>query len=203
LAGEYGQSDRINEKAHAEQFGVSRASIREACRILEKSGLVTIVPNYGAFIKQLDLEEIIHIFDIRAALARLAGYEAASAITKPAVDELCNIMDALDVAVQEQKPDKYIELNMAFHHLLYSTTGNARLIHLESTMGKELQMYRRHGLAYGGGLNVSNEEHRGILEAIQHGRRHDAASLLEEHVRNGKDRFLRAVRATGHLIFKP
>jgi DNA-binding GntR family transcriptional regulator len=69
-------------------------------------------------------------------------------------------------------------------------------------MGKELRIYRRHGLAFGGGLAVSNLEHRAILAAVEQGDRAAAGSELEKHIQNGRDRFIRAMSATGQLVLK-
>ena len=62
-------------------------------------------------------------------------------------------------------------------------------------MGKELRIYRRHGLEFGGGLAVSNVEHRAILAAVERGDRLDAGTELERHIQNGRDRFIRAMSA--------
>ena len=85
---------------------------------------------------------------------------------------------------------------------LYDATGNTRLAALDAQMGKELRIYRRHGLAFGGGLAVSNVEHRAILAAVEQGDRVAAGRELEKHIQNGRDRFIRAMSATGQLVLK-
>ena len=60
LTGEFGPGDRIKENAVAARFGVSRAPVREACRSLQRDGLVHIVPNQGAFVRVLSLVEIVN-----------------------------------------------------------------------------------------------------------------------------------------------
>ena len=80
------------------------------------------------------------------------------------------LIGAMDDASRAADAERYIGLNIAFHATLYAATGNTRLAALDAQMGKELRIYRRHGLAFGGGLAVSNVEHRAILAAIERGR---------------------------------
>src|SRR5688572_7290779 len=80
--GEYAPGDRIREEALSEQFEVSRGPVREALRILEKDGVVRILPNRGAHVTQLSVKEVDDIFEIRRILsgrmiARLTADEAA------------------------------------------------------------------------------------------------------------------------------
>ena len=202
LTGEFGPGDRIKENAVAARFGVSRAPVREACRSLQRDGLLHIVPNQGSFVRVLSLVEIVNLFDIRACLGRLAGELAAAAITRADVQELRDLIAAMEAASQAADAGRYIELNITFHAKLYAATGNARLAALDTQMGKELRIYRQHGLAFGGGLAVSNVEHRAILAAVERGDRLNAGAELEKHIQNGRDRFIRAMSATGQLVLK-
>jgi len=202
LGGAYGPGDRIKENAVAARFNVSRAPVREACRLLQRSGLVRIVPNQGSFVSALSLTEIVDLFDVRACLGRLAGNLAATAITREGMQSLRDLMAAMDDASRAADAKRYIALNIAFHASLYASTGNERLAALDAQMGKELRIYRRHGLEFGGGLAVSNVEHRAILAAVERGDCLAAGSELEKHIQNGRDRFIRAMSATGQLVLK-
>jgi DNA-binding GntR family transcriptional regulator len=202
LDGEYQPGARINENALAARFDVSRGAVREACRLLQRSGLVNIVPNQGSFVCALSVAEIVSLFDVRACLGRLAGRLAAATVTRPALQALHDLIDAMDDASRASDANRYISLNIAFHATLYATTGNAQLAMLDAQMGKQLRIYRRHGLEFGGGLAVSNVEHRSILAAIERGDCDAAGHEVEKHIENGRDRFIRAMSATGQLVLK-
>ena len=62
------RAQRIMEQALAAEFAVSRGPVREALRILERDGLVTILPRRGALVSDLSIAEVKEIFDIRAML---------------------------------------------------------------------------------------------------------------------------------------
>ena len=50
LNGHYKHGDELRETAVGKEIGVSRTPVREALRQLELEGLVTIIPNRGAFV---------------------------------------------------------------------------------------------------------------------------------------------------------
>lgn len=200
--GELGPGARISENLIAARLGVSRGPVREACRMLAAAGLVTILPRQGTFVRALTLREIVNLFDIRASLGRLAGREAAITITRPELAELKRLIGAMDERAQAGDSLGYIELNIRFHAVLYEATGNERLIDLDRSMGNELRIYRRHGLAAGGGLAVSNQEHRVLVECLERGDAVAAGEQLEQHIVSGRDRFIRAMAASGDLVLK-
>ena len=68
VSGAYAPGQRIMEQALAAEFAVSRGPVREALRILERDGLVTILPRRGALVTNLSITEVKEIFDIRAML---------------------------------------------------------------------------------------------------------------------------------------
>src|SRR3954468_13668215 len=67
-AGTYQPGQRIMEQALAAEFSVSRGPLRDALRLLEKDGLVTIIARRGAQVTKLSIQEVREIFDIRVAL---------------------------------------------------------------------------------------------------------------------------------------
>jgi DNA-binding GntR family transcriptional regulator len=58
LSGTYAPGQRIMEQTVASEFAVSRGPVREALRLLEKDGLVTILPRRGAQVTNLSIAEV-------------------------------------------------------------------------------------------------------------------------------------------------
>src|SRR5690554_3544921 len=73
LDGELELGARINELALALRLGVSRGPVREACRSLVQAGLLESRANRGFFVRKLGQKEVVDLYDVRAALMRLAG----------------------------------------------------------------------------------------------------------------------------------
>src|SRR5215472_442807 len=64
---------RLIERELIGMTGVSRTVIREALRQLEAEGLVDVVPNRGAVVRELTVEEARDLYAIRALLEGLAA----------------------------------------------------------------------------------------------------------------------------------
>ena len=156
--------DRLNEKQLADQFGVSRAPLREATRALQTLGLVTIIKNRGVFIRSVNPKQVVDIFDIRVRLAGLAASQAARKMNYAAENALAALIDQMDLV---QDAEQYLELNLEYHRQIFNLSGNERLAALDTSLGKEIRLFRARGLCFGGGLRTSNQEHRGIFGALR------------------------------------
>jgi DNA-binding GntR family transcriptional regulator len=71
IRGSYSPGQRLIEAALSAEFGVSHGPIRDALRILQSSGLVTIHPYRGAHVTQLSVREVRELYQVRAALVSI------------------------------------------------------------------------------------------------------------------------------------
>jgi DNA-binding GntR family transcriptional regulator len=182
--------ERINEQALAQQLGVGRATAREALRSLEQVGLVQIIPNRGAEVRRLSLEDALHLYDIRAGLARTAGRLIALRITAGDETQLNTLLDEMNVAVNERDEKKYYAINEVFHQVLMRIARNPRLMALNESVENELNLYLRKGVVTLAQIRLSQTEHRKIMDAITSGQPELAAEAFERHVLTGKQRML-------------
>jgi DNA-binding GntR family transcriptional regulator len=86
LEGEYPPGTRIRQEDVAERFGASRVPVREALRILEHEGLVTLVANTGAWVAELTLAQCEEIYQMRERLEPLLLRFSAPGLTREDLD---------------------------------------------------------------------------------------------------------------------
>jgi len=182
LEGEIKAGERLNESALATRFRVSRGPVREAFRALEAAGLVRQEKNRGVFVREISLAEADEIYDLREALDDLVGRLLARGLAPGHARELRAMLDEMDAATRAGDVNRYHPLNLRFHDRLVELTGNAKLIATYRRLIKELHLFRLRALAEGGGLPVSNEEHRHMLAAIEAGDPDAAGAALKAHV---------------------
>ncbi len=88
---------RLREQGLANEFGVSRARIREAFGILEERGLIERIPNRGAIVTRLEVDKVKELFEVREALeaqmVRLAVEKAAPGTWDDLIDLFGPSMD--------------------------------------------------------------------------------------------------------------
>jgi DNA-binding GntR family transcriptional regulator len=82
--GELRPGDAVRELPLARAFGVSRGPVRDALRLLDRQGLVTVEGRRGAFVRRFSVKSAIDIMQVRAAISGVLMAEAAAAADRPA-----------------------------------------------------------------------------------------------------------------------
>ena len=190
MSGELGGGARLNENALASEFDVSRGPVREAVQALAEAGLLTIKRNRGAFVREIGLEDVLHVYDLRAGLARVAGRLAAIRGTASGIARLEALWAAMEAARESREFWRYYDLNRDFHREIVAMTGNPRLIDCHDQTEREVFLFLRRGVTGPSRIDTSNQQHREMLDAIASGDELDAARAFERHVIAGKQRML-------------
>ncbi|TXL81920.1 GntR family transcriptional regulator [Vineibacter terrae] len=86
---------RLKEELLAERYQVSRGPVREAFRILERSGLVEIVPRHGARARVFDPADLGSLFSVRAVLLGLAARQATEQARPEMLERVATLVDRL------------------------------------------------------------------------------------------------------------
>ncbi len=192
MTGELPVGSRINESELSQRFNTSRGPIREALRALEEAGLVRNEKNRGVFVREIAFEEADEIYELREALEEIIGRRAALAIKPDGIERLRAMLDAMRSAAQAQDVEQYAQLNLQFHEILLDTAGSKKLTETYKRLVKELHLFRMRALDTGGGLRVSADEHRDIVEAIASGDPDIAGRALRQHVAGSRARMHKA-----------
>ena len=174
LAGTFAKGDELKEKNIGEELGVSRTPVREALRQLELEGLVSIIPNKGAFVEGVSTDDIRDIYEIRALLEGLCARWAATRIS----DELMAAMDE-NIYLTEFHDNR-------FHELLYEAGGSKELMRVLKDYHEYVGRVRKVTLGETKRAKNSTHEHKQICEAIKN---HDALlaeKCAREHINNSK-----------------
>jgi len=171
----------------AEKFGVSKIPVREALRRLEADGLVEFKPRCGAFVVELDENEILENLDIRIALECRAIELAipnmtASDITQ-ANEILANYQEAND-------KEKWSELNGLFHQCLYLPCRRPKLLQMIQSTRDRTSLFMRLKITQMSGLARPHAEHLAILEACKANKTSLGAKLIRKHIESTKKEVL-------------
>ena len=113
--------DRIKELPLSEQLGFSRAPIRDALRLLERDGLVRLIPNRGAFVPELRALDVLEVYALRASLGTLALQKLMLEDAVPA--------EALERELQRllRADDEAAEADLAYQSTLVEAAGLPRV----------------------------------------------------------------------------
>lgn len=194
--GELKPGARINENALAQELGVSRGPIREACSGLAALGLVEVIPNRGFFVRLLSDEEARDVGEARAGIFSYIGFILAGRITDAEIEQLRELTGRLDEAAKIGEPDPYYSINLEFHDAIVTMCGNKRLARMYRGLVQELHIHRYRGLQGGGDLETSNAEHKAMVAALAARDPARAFEAFGQHVWNGLTRNFRMRETT-------
>ncbi|NNE87202.1 MAG: FCD domain-containing protein [Silicimonas sp.] len=198
IEGALAPGDRINENKLAARFGTSRGPLREATRALEAKGFVEVIRNRGVFVRQLSVEDVCELYDVRGTLFGLAGRLVSQRVTDELLNKLSDILDKLDAFSDADNFESYYPLNLTFHQIILEASGNKTLVAEYGRLANKMHLFRAKGLVQGGGMSVSNSEHREMFEALKD-RDPDRAYVTHwEHVERSKYRVMSAFEKRSH-----
>lgn len=190
LVGELEPGARVNEIQLSNRFGTSRGPIREATRSLEAKGLVEVIRNRGVFVRRLTIKEAIEIYDVRSALFGQAGRLLAERMTDELLTTLTGFVKRMETPAESGNFEGYYSLNLGFHNFIVTSVGNKMLAVEYQRFVNKLHLFRARSLVQGGGLAVSNREHREMVDALASGDSERAFAAHWRHVDNAKRRLI-------------
>jgi DNA-binding GntR family transcriptional regulator len=124
LSGDLAMGERLTEQGVAAAMGTSAGPVREAFASLTREGLVVSLPHRGTFVSSVSQEEVRGAYAIRARLEPYAFELTSGALTPEIVSELEDLLDGMHEAAQNRDHAAMIGLDMRFHGLFYTGSGN-------------------------------------------------------------------------------
>lgn len=190
ITGHLKPGDRVNELRLAEELNVSRGIVREARRGLERAGLLTSIPNRGVFVKQVSKEEYIENSDVRAYITGFVCQCAAERGSYEQKMKLCQMVNEMGLAIQEERAQDYYQMNLEFHEYILQVANHKRAADIYDDLVKDSHLVRKFTLKNQAAMAQSNEEHNNIVLAIEKGDAEAAYKAGFEHVKQGLIRWL-------------
>lgn len=182
LAGKFQPGTRIRQEDVAERFRASRSPVREAFRMLEAGGLITLIAHTGAWITELTLNECEEMYQIRERLEPLMLRLSIPHLTQVQVEKLGKYLELME---KNTDVEKFLKLDREFHLLTYAGASTALLGDTVQRLWNTTQHYRR---AYSTLLAQENftsahYEHHLLLAAIKRQDLDDGERVLYGHIR--------------------
>ena len=187
LSGVYHEHEELREITIGEELGVSRTPVREALRQLELEGLVTIIPNKGAYVTGITQKDVYDIYKCRSMVEGMCARWATEHIPASQIAGGEVVLLLSDFHVQKtggEQAEQVTELDGKFHKVLYEASNSRILEHVLSDFHKYVQMARAMSVGEKNRAVRSIQEHREILEAIKDRDGELAEELANRHILN-------------------
>ena len=184
LNGRYQHGDELREAAIGHELGVSRTPVREALRQLELEGLVTMIPNKGAYVNGISEQDVQDIYLIRARLEGLCARMAAERIDNAVLEQMEEVILLTRFHAGKGHVDQLLRLDSRFHSLLYEACNSKILEHELKAFHQYVQRVRKHALTKEERAEECIREHEAVLDAIRAHDSEEADRLATLHIMN-------------------
>ena len=188
LSGAIAPGALLAESAMARELGVSRVPVREALFALEREGLVVFSDTGRAFVRQLSPRDFEELLQLRLTLEPMAARLAAAQI-QPHLHALRTNIAATRRA---RSLAEVTRLDLEFHELILTASGNGRLLKLWRSMRGVLERWlgRLHRQHQGQRLDTCEQTacaHEGLLKPFSSHNASLSESKMREHILNWRE----------------
>lgn len=165
---------RITEQFIADRFNVSRGPVRDAFRMVEKTGLVKLLPRRGVVVTPLDAEELEELFEIRTALMRCVLRRVIRRASDDQVQALLvGAQELLGIVFEE---DRFYAASNALGERFLQLAVSQKLDEFMEPVQLQIMRYRHHGFSSPAARKASAEGFRDLALALI---KRDEAALLD------------------------
>lgn len=182
LSGGYVPEQRLVEADLSEKFGASRASVRLALVNLANEGLVERLPNRGARVRAITVEEAVEIVEVRSALEALCARKAAERLTEEDARELRELRRDIAAAVTEGDLIGYSRLNQQMDRVLLAVSGHETAAVLLERLWAQSARHQFRIAFQPGRAQRSAPEHIAIIDAVLAGDGDAAEQATRAHL---------------------
>jgi len=183
IAGDIPLGGWLRMTAIAERFGVSVQPVREALQQLEGEGLVEMIPNHGARVREIDRNRLVYSHEIGEALESFLARQFAEEASLSSLRKLEALQLEHDAAIEAMDWARIDAANHAFHRFINTHGGNleaADLIARYYGLSESLMNKRGRTAAF---AQRVQSEHHALLDAFRRRDPDAAAKINAAHVR--------------------
>jgi DNA-binding GntR family transcriptional regulator len=184
----------LSERQLSEVLGMSKTPIRAALERLESERLVTTSPQQGVVVREISLQEVADLFEVRIVLEEYVVRKIAGRLTLDQTRCLEANLAAQAAAVEHGDVDMSARLDTGLHLMLCDYLGNQEITRIMAGFRDKLHRLIVHILRRDTGRPLNSYgEHRAIVEAIVSGTADLAAARMTAHLEWGR-RFMSPAR---------
>jgi DNA-binding GntR family transcriptional regulator len=175
---------RLVEEELAGTLGVTRASLRAALFDLTAEGLVERIPNRGARVRTISVDEAVAIIECRMVLEGLCAAKAAGRVTESEAARLRQLGADMERSVADGEPLKYSALNHELHRLVRELAAQPVAATLLERLNGQLVRHQFQLSLRPGRPQQSLPQHLAIIDAIAGRRPAEAEEATRRHLRS-------------------
>ncbi|MCU0878773.1 MAG: GntR family transcriptional regulator [Pirellulaceae bacterium] len=191
----------------ASRYGVSHTPIREALIALAGIGVIDLLPNRGAIVRQVSAKDVREVCQVRRLLECEAVRRACGRIDRGQLLAMAESLRSLSARTSDESPQFIAAaraIDSQLHDLIAASCGNDFLASELNRLKTLFRALRDVSWAYDEARNdyrrVAGEthEHLAIVEALLANDAREASLAMSRHIRSGVKYWSRSIPAASH-----
>jgi DNA-binding GntR family transcriptional regulator len=183
FTGVFQPGERLVEADLCRRLDISRASLREALRMLAAEKLITLVPNRGPSVAAISWAQAEEIYDVRAMLEGEAAFRAATRLDADALGEMRAALAAFERAVVRRDPAGRLAATARFYDAMLGGCDSAVIAELLHGLVARITFLRARSMQRAGRARESAAELRKLLVRLEAHDAPGARAAAIDHVR--------------------
>jgi DNA-binding GntR family transcriptional regulator len=179
LSGETKPGTLLRQEDLAARFAMSRIPVRDALRLLEAEGLVTIATNRGAQVIQLSRDEVAEIYHLRSLIECDCLSLAVPRMTPEDLEHIERVRQRAEI---DAATAEWNEGDWLFHEALYRPSRHDRQIEMIRSLRLTSDLYAGAHRALPKERKRWLADHRAIVAACRAKQPADALATLKAHL---------------------
>jgi DNA-binding GntR family transcriptional regulator len=175
---------RLNERLLCERLSISRTPLREAFKVLATEGLVELLPNRGAVVTRMNIEDIECTFEVMSALEGFSGELACQRITDLEIQQVKALHFEMLACHARRDLPGYYRLNHDIHNAINLAARNPVLTQTYLQINARLQALRFRSNFEPDKWDIAVREHGEMLDALSARDGIRLRDVLRQHVVN-------------------
>ncbi|MFO0521060.1 MAG: GntR family transcriptional regulator [bacterium] len=167
FTGVFQPGERLVEADLCRRLDVSRASLREALRILATEKLITLVPNRGPSVAAISWGEAEEIYDVRAMLEGEAAFRAATRLDAAALRAMRTALADFERAVARRDPAGRLAATARFYDAMLGGCDSSVIVELLQGLVARITFLRARSMQRAGRSRESAAELRRLLAYLE------------------------------------
>jgi len=179
---------KLREQDLAQEFGVPRTRIREVFGALESRGLIERIPNRGAVVSRLEIDQAFNLYDVRAVLEGLCVRQATQNVPNEEWQEFVDLFGApMEELVKAGDFDGYLACYGRFRSRFIERARNPVAAQMLDSIYEKTHVVIRRIVILPGRAQAGLREHRATVAAMRAGKAEEAERAKRANLEGAKE----------------
>lgn len=189
----FDREEALSERKLARQFRVSRSPVREVLKTLEREGFIKVVPQRGAFVDALKLNDIREIFELREALDIFAIRKAAVNMSSGKLRPLARKFESLGKRGQKVSFEEMRDVWSELFQTIVGSLNNTRFSKIYSDLFDQVETVRRFSTSSPERIAEAISLGRALVNSLLDKNQEQAETILRLHRQKSREAILKGL----------